>query len=390
MHSKTKIIFLSLILTLNVFLHPVVLAQTTPRDYGKAGVSDQIKKYLCAPTDASKDGGDTSLNFLGFGTQTNTASQNNSADGDLYLCINKLYRFAIAIASAISVFFIVIAGYVYMSAEGNAESVDKAKSILASSIVSLVILFSGYILLRAINPDLIKFGSIQPPSVTTLLKKATTTPSGSFIDFGLEKSPPVPAGAGGTCSESGRNFCVAATANCSNACSNYNTQIKNAAQKYPISGVANTEALLKAIMVAESSCNPSAASKASAYGLMQLKVETANLFKSACGINSTIDRVWLTNPNNTDAVLCIASKFLSTLAQGTCGTNIQNLAAGYNGGTKACEPSVSCSSEQGCSGQKRKWECLYDDPAHKTCNTGYTETRGYVPKILGCYKQNGG
>lgn len=52
-----------------------------------------------------------------------------------------------------------------MSAEGNQESVDKAKSILVSSITSLVILFVGYILLKAINPDLVQFQNIQPPSV---------------------------------------------------------------------------------------------------------------------------------------------------------------------------------------------------------------------------------
>ena len=54
-----------------------------------------------------------------------------------------------------------------MSAEGNQESVDKAKNILTTSIASLVILFAGYLLLKAINPDLIQFKSIQPPSVKT-------------------------------------------------------------------------------------------------------------------------------------------------------------------------------------------------------------------------------
>jgi hypothetical protein len=96
---------------------------------------------------------------------TDTAAFYNTGSGDLYRCINRLYRFAIIFASSIAVMFIVIAGYLYMSAEGNQEAVDKAKAILTSCVASLVILFVGYILLRAINPELIEFKSIQPPSV---------------------------------------------------------------------------------------------------------------------------------------------------------------------------------------------------------------------------------
>ena len=77
-----------------------------------------------------------------------------------------------------AVFFVVIAGYLYMNAGGNAEGVEKAKSIVTSSITSLVILFAAYILLRALNPQLIAFQTIQPPSV--ILPNATAwNPGGS-------------------------------------------------------------------------------------------------------------------------------------------------------------------------------------------------------------------
>ena len=125
-------------------------AQTTgaPRDYSQSGVQNQIKEFLCTPTDA--------------GTNPQAAT------GDLYNCINKIYRFALVIASVLAVFFIVIAGWVYMASDGNEESVTKAKNILVTSITSLVILFGGYVFLRFLNPDLIKFQPIQPPSVVGL------------------------------------------------------------------------------------------------------------------------------------------------------------------------------------------------------------------------------
>jgi hypothetical protein len=65
-----------------------------------------------------------------------------------------------------------------MGAEGNQESVEKAKSILTSTLTSIVILFAGYILLKAINPDLIEFQSIKPPiaSVAPIDDISTTAP----------------------------------------------------------------------------------------------------------------------------------------------------------------------------------------------------------------------
>jgi hypothetical protein len=139
-------------------------AQTTSYDYSQGGknpISSQIREYLCAPSEVNSSSRDNAA----LGVDQNSAAFKNNNSGDLYKCINQLYKFAIILAGVVGVFFVVIAGYVYMSAEGNQESVDKAKSILTSTIASLVILMSGFLLLKAINPDLIQFKSIQPPSV---------------------------------------------------------------------------------------------------------------------------------------------------------------------------------------------------------------------------------
>lgn len=149
------------------FAYSLIYAQSTSvYDYSKAGVSDQIKKYLCAPTERDVNIKEGNVNFANPAGGTDTIV--NAASNDLYICINRIYRFAIILASVVAVFFIVIGGYVYMSAEGNQESVDKAKSILVSSITALVILMGGYVLLKALNPDLIKFKQIQPTSVKPL------------------------------------------------------------------------------------------------------------------------------------------------------------------------------------------------------------------------------
>lgn len=149
--NKLKKYFLALIILEMLFGFSVSFAAEAIPDYSQGikneadmPVSGQIMKYLCAPSPTTSAGG----------------------NNDLYTCINKLYKFMLVFASVMAFFFTVIAGYVYMSAEGNSESVEKAKAIFTSSLTALVILFSAYILLRAINPDLVAFKTFQPYSVS--------------------------------------------------------------------------------------------------------------------------------------------------------------------------------------------------------------------------------
>lgn len=153
MPSKTKILKFAI---LALFLANLFFAYNTPGAYARTddtatstqryrGVDEQIKAFLCTPTDSN----------------TNP----EAAKGDLYNCINKIYRFALIIVSVMGVFMITIGGWIYMAASGNEESVTKAKNILETTIVALVVIFSGYVLLKFLNPDLIKFQRIQPASV---------------------------------------------------------------------------------------------------------------------------------------------------------------------------------------------------------------------------------
>jgi hypothetical protein len=155
MHKLKQSLFLLLLLELIFSYAPAVYAQTGSNsasyNYGtSAGVDKQITQYLCTPS--------------------NTTNPNvNPNSQDLFKCINQLYKFSIVLASVVGVFFIVIAGYIYMSAAGDSEGVTKAKDILVSTITALVILMTGYVLLQAIDPDLIQFQPIQPPAVTGLV-----------------------------------------------------------------------------------------------------------------------------------------------------------------------------------------------------------------------------
>ncbi len=211
------------------------------------------------------------------------------------------------------------------------------------------------------------------------------------------------SGTGLVCRDIGVNLCqpstvlaaqfpnlYSATTCAVNACNQYSASITKAAAATPINGVI-TAALIRAIMFNESSCNVIAKSNSEppSCGLMQLQAATANRFKSPCGVSANITCDWLTSSVNAEASICIAAKYLKSIASGTCGTQIRNIAAGYNGGVGACNTSRDCANQRSCDNSAvRRWECLYDNSQRTVCNIGYNETRTYAPKVLACYNVN--
>lgn len=101
------------------------------------GVQSSISAYLCTPDPSGKDG---------------TALQK---------CINKLYRFGVSFGAIALVFFIVFAGYMYIT--GGETGKGKAKSILSNAVIGITLLLSSYLILSFINPSLVLFKPIQPP-----------------------------------------------------------------------------------------------------------------------------------------------------------------------------------------------------------------------------------
>ena len=74
-------------------------------------------------------------------------------------CIARIYLFSLGAGALIALLMVVLAGYRYMSASGNAEQVSAAKESLESALKGLIIIFVGFILLYLINPDLVQFNN---------------------------------------------------------------------------------------------------------------------------------------------------------------------------------------------------------------------------------------
>lgn len=119
------------------------------------GVDESIKAYLCTPSE----------NPLEQGTA-------------VYDCIGRLYRFSLTAGAVVLVFFVVIAGYLYIT--GGETGKGKAKGILLSAVTGMGILLGSFALLNFINPQLVEIRTIQPP-----IFDAPNLPSCEAVGFGV-------------------------------------------------------------------------------------------------------------------------------------------------------------------------------------------------------------
>ncbi len=112
-------------------------APTQRPEYG--GVQQSIEKYLCVPNESN------------LGTA-------------LFDCISRVYKFGVAFGAIALVFFIVYAGYMYIT--GGEATKEKGKSTFISALTGMAIILGSYVLLGFINPDLVRIKPIQPPIFT--------------------------------------------------------------------------------------------------------------------------------------------------------------------------------------------------------------------------------
>ena len=180
-------------------------------------------------------------------------------------------------------------------------------------------------LLKFLNPDLIKFQPIQPPSVV------------GTRGYSFGNVPSVSTTKVATTSFS----CPA------NPCSQYSSQISAAAAQISLPSGIDKAKVLSTIMYHESRCIIGVSSTAESCGLMQLKPTTANTFKSQCGAaNETITCDWLKNSANAQKSICMAGKLLEYLSQPShCGSDLTNILIGYAGGEAVCKDNSRMSSE---------------------------------------------
>jgi type IV secretory pathway VirB2 component (pilin) len=93
---------------------------------------------------------------------TSYDSLGNRLPGNLGRCINQIYLWALAVAAILAVLGVIAGGYQLMTASGNAQQASEGKERFLAAAIGLGILFTAYIVLNTINPDLVDFRDLTP------------------------------------------------------------------------------------------------------------------------------------------------------------------------------------------------------------------------------------
>ena len=320
------------------------------------------------------------------GTSANPAQCNPC---HLWLLADNVINFILWMSLPILVIALLYGGIIWLISVGNTANVQRGKTIIFNAIVGILIAFMGWLIVDSIIKTLaagrpVAAWNTAPscemaiPTSTGggggLLSGNTNINQGTYIDgvdtagnpvYYAEKLSPAKGGEGDALSQQ-----LAAPAS-------YNQQI-DAQYGSLIDSIAAQNgvdpAFVRATIQAESSGNASAThldqDGKSSYGLMQIRPDTARLLDPA-------------NRNLSDAQ--IAARLLDPTYNINIGTQYQAqlfqrysnptmVAAAYNGGPGANNPSRDCSSGT-------RWQCQWDNTAHTIPNTGYNVTRNYVTRV---------
>lgn len=98
--------------------------------------------------------------------------------GTIAACVADIYKLSLGLGAIIALLMIVLSGYRYMTASGNASQVESAKEAFTAAFIGLIIIFVAYILLYLINPDLVKFRSLPDLPYSLPLSSTPTNPGG--------------------------------------------------------------------------------------------------------------------------------------------------------------------------------------------------------------------
>ncbi len=73
----------------------------------------------------------------------------------LWAFVSQLANIIIAVIVSVGLIAVVVGGYVYMTAGGNAQRISSAKTIVASALLGIMLALASFIILNTINPSLV-------------------------------------------------------------------------------------------------------------------------------------------------------------------------------------------------------------------------------------------
>jgi len=128
---------------------------------------------------------------------------NKGLPTDLGQLIEAVFKWSLAVIGLVIFARFFYAGFLWFSSAGSADKTARAKDIMKNAIYGAFILFSAYLILNTINPDLVRStfnlpglpggqaagqagpgGPVKPPAGAVCSKKFSSAPAGGCPDTG--------------------------------------------------------------------------------------------------------------------------------------------------------------------------------------------------------------
>ncbi|MFA4817775.1 MAG: hypothetical protein WC608_03610 [Parcubacteria group bacterium] len=113
---------------------------------------------------------------------------------DFYTYVSAIYKFGIWAVGIVALFMLVFGGYTYITSAGNNSSMETAKKIITDAIVGVIMALTAYLLLFAINPDLVKMKKLAPVAGISGTGTGATTTGATGAPSGVGKCVPLTTG----------------------------------------------------------------------------------------------------------------------------------------------------------------------------------------------------
>ncbi len=97
--------------------------------------------------------------------------------------IGAIYQWSIAALSILAVVMIMVGGIQWIIAGGDASQISRAKSTITNSIFGLLIALSSYLILKTINPDLLKLTLPPLPKILKIEMEPADPPAPDYFSF---------------------------------------------------------------------------------------------------------------------------------------------------------------------------------------------------------------
>lgn len=99
--------------------------------------------FLLSPTSVAAQGGE--LDITGKLTNVGTSAGFSAAtETSLATTIGTIIKAFLSLLGVIFMSYIIYAGYLWMTAQGNEEQINKAKAIIRASIIGIIIILAAY------------------------------------------------------------------------------------------------------------------------------------------------------------------------------------------------------------------------------------------------------